>query len=478
MCKQSIRPRTVPELVSAINAPITRSLNNADTSCPSTHDRQSRTGQTSHIAVPITTHKPKLNRRQRRRESAKSRVELNLPTVPAIARRNVIETSHLHETEEARGKSSLELYYKMFQPYSLHGLSVCWDTSLNMQLIIMSSAIRIDQNTLSSIIKTSFTEKGSPLHQRNSQYLGIPDESSYVVRLDSSTGAIVAIMLRSFFPNEVSTFSSGFSIIHDATSRGWNKGCEADPRPTINRILPQLKDPVAMKCGGFARTNVKRVISVGTQSSVKPTGSKIVYHNSKGKIIQRPLSSHIDRHTWAKSGSKTILESISILAPKYLAPVRTFLGLIDHVFRTFGPIYLSSRGWPSRVVESNMASMINGIHISSLKTTNHKPIGVHRDPPCPLFAIACGHTIYDGIAGSTTRMSNGGNLILVDGMIRLNYRPTDLVLFDGNFAHTVSSLRHTSKSPASGIIERRSVIAFSKWRREAMKNAYSGFYHT
>ena len=75
-------------------------------------------------------------------------------------------------------------------------------------------------------------------------------------------------------------------------------------------------------------------------------------------------------------------------------------------------------------------------------------------------------------------MCNEGNLILVDGMIRLNYRPMDLVLFDGNFAHTVSSLRHTSNSPASGIIERKSVIAFSKWRREAMKNAYTGFYHT
>ena len=107
--------------------------------------------------------------------------------------------------------------------------------------------------------------------------------------------------------------------------------------------------------------------------------------------------------------------------------------------------------------------------------TNYKPIGVHRDPPSPIFALICGHGVHKLRDGKVTKTSNGGNLFLADGMFRLDYGPRDVVLMDGNWAHGVSNLRHNSQSEST--CTRFSMISFSRWRREKMKKAgsYTGY---
>ena len=64
---------------------------------------------------------------------------------------------------------------------------------------------------------------------------------------------------------------------------------------------------------------------------------------------------------------------------------------------------------------------------------------------------------------------------MADGMIRLDYSPRDLILFDGNFAHGVSNI--ITPSGVGRNIERFSIIVFFRWGKEKIKKAgdYTGY---
>lgn len=65
--------------------------------------------------------------------------------------------------------------------------------------------------------------------------------------------------------------------------------------------------------------------------------------------------------------------------------------------------------------------------------TDNMPLGIHRDPPTPTPAAVCGPSNYTlDTDGNWQRLQMGGNLFLADGMFRLDYRPHDFVIFDGN----------------------------------------------
>ena len=89
--------------------------------------------------------------------------------------------------------------------------------------------------------------------------------------------SIIAQVFREAFTEEDSLVSFLLGEIHNDQSKGWNKGCEADPRPFENRVLSQLKDPIAMKSGGLMNSNVKWIDRIGSKSSSKapnPTRKK------------------------------------------------------------------------------------------------------------------------------------------------------------------------------------------------------------
>ena len=71
-------------------------------------------------------------------------------------------------------------------------------------------------------------------------------------------------------------------------------------------------------------------------------------------------------------------------------------------------------------------------------------------------------------------------MFLADFMFNLEYGPQDFVLFDGNLAHGVTGLRHLkcTKAKEREELSRFSMITFSRWRKERMKNPgnYNGSY--
>jgi len=130
----------------------------------------------------------------------------------------------------------------------------------------------------------------------------------------------------------------------------------------------------------------------------------------------------------------------------------------------FVPIYLQSRGWANKDILLSLESIAASLLTTTLKVSNYKQIGIHRDLPTPLFAAVCGHTNYIEKYGDFVRTSNGGDLFLADGMMRLDYSPRDLILFDGNFAHGISNI--INPSIIGRKIEIFSIIAFSRWGKE------------
>ena len=67
-------------------------------------------------------------------------------------------------------------------------------------------------------------------------------------------------------------------------------------------------------------------------------------------------------------------------------------------------------------------------------------LGVHRDPPGPLYAMIAGPGNYAWNGSEWQQVMQGARLILVDGWFDISYGPRDLVFLDGNYMHGISSL--------------------------------------
>ena len=71
--------------------------------------------------------------------------------------------------------------------------------------------------------------------------------------------------------------------------------------------------------------------------------------------------------------------------------------------------------------------------------------------------------------GQCSRNSNGGDLVIVDGMIRIKRSPFDFVLMDGNYCHAVSNLRQLGTPDEDPGLCRFNFSLFITFMRERMK---------
>ena len=94
-------------------------------------------------------------------------------------------------------------------------------------------------------------------------------------------GPIVAIVIRDSMDDNLASASLILEREHNHVSKGWNKGCEADPWASSHNILSQVKNPLAMKSAGFCLSNICKVLSVGPNNPSKTTSPKFKYINIK-----------------------------------------------------------------------------------------------------------------------------------------------------------------------------------------------------
>ena len=103
-------------------------------------------------------------------------------------------------------------------------------------------------------------------------------------------------------------------------------------------------------------------------------------------------------------------------------------------------------------------------------------LGVHRDPPGPLYAMIAGPGNYAWNGSEWQQVMQGARLILVDGWFDISYGPRDLVFLDGNYMHGISSLCDLPRQKPTQL-ERFSMIFFCPFARVGMPAACNEYHN-
>jgi hypothetical protein len=420
------------------------------------------------------------NRKQRRTQAAVHRQKHNLPFVSSKAKKLMMTSEKHYDKARKDGDMVMNKYkHRILGMENSIQLVFVNDGAKNHAVVVLDSMCRMHSEEVKATLKCNFSDKDTLNDFRNSDSLGL-GRASFFVRWDSVNGPIVAIVIRDSMDDSLASASLILEREHNRVSKGWNKGCEADPWASSHNILSQVKNPLAMKSAGFCLSNVCKVLSVGPDNPSKSTSPKFKYINVKeGRVVSRPLCAFIDRHKWSSNNSSiSPLRTLAGITHEEQDLVSSYLDRRIELFQHYLPQYLGSRGWSMKhTIEAvEWSSEPNIVH-STLKTLRNKIPGNHRDPPTPTFACVGGHGNFELKDGVFVRKQLGGNLYLVDGLLRLDYGPRDMIFLDGNVAHGVTNMRHMTQK--KGNLSRFSVISFSNWRREKMKKPgnYDGYYN-
>jgi hypothetical protein len=344
----------------------------------------------------------------------------------------------------------------------LRGVSVLRSRSGELPVVVISEDRLMSAKEESAVLKTSFSSKQlNMLHICNSRKLGL-ENTSFEIRVGNRRGRIIAILLRNMLTKADSLQNKLLLECHDSESKWWTKGCEADTRPTAESIISNLRDANVMHSSGFTKSNVSKIEHVGPLKSDGSGRSVLVYTNKKGISITRPMCTALNRHKWPSKG----INSLSHTANKFDPNCElTLVSRVRALYHSIVRRYLCSNDFERHVIDECMTGLDDSLTLSTLKLTCNNQIAVHRDPPTPMPACAFGMTtnIYDENSGEWKKRGKGGQLYLMNGLFSLDYSPTDVVFWDGNLAHGVTSIVRVQEGPQH---VRFSALLFSTWRRE------------
>lgn len=344
----------------------------------------------------------------------------------------------------------------------LRGLYTVRPANGNLPVVVMAEERLMTAAEESAIIKTVFSNKQlNMLHICNSKKLGL-DNESFEIRLGNKSGRIIAIVLRDALTLSESLQSLLLSQCHDSESSWWTNGCEADVRPTGESVIRNLKDPKIMHSSGLNRSNVVKIKHTGPLHDDGSGRPIFVYENKTGETITRPFCAALNRHKWACNGKRSIESAAERVEP---GQQLSLLSKVKQLYQSNIQLYLSSKGFNNDMVMDCLSSLDESMTLSTLRLSSRNQLAVHRDPPTPMPACSFGMTIhtYNVRSKCWDRTGKGGQLYLMNGLFNLEYSPRDVVLWDGNMAHGVSTIvRRQSKDEHF----RFSALLFSNWRRE------------
>ena len=118
-------------------------------------------------------------RRQRRTLRGQFRDANNLPSVPPIAKRHMVETERDYREKIQMARSILASYQSKFKNADKHlGCSVDIISTKSKQSasIIIEESIRLPNDQVKEILSATMADKGSGLNDRSSRGLGIRDD--------------------------------------------------------------------------------------------------------------------------------------------------------------------------------------------------------------------------------------------------------------------------------------------------------------
>lgn len=316
------------------------------------------------------------------------------------------------------------------------------------------------------VTKICPSDKGLNLDERCAASLGLEPDESFEVRWDGIDGDLIVMMFRDVFTPREARAADLFKQEHTIHSKGWNRGCEADLIPRENTTRRQLNNPDMIL--GTSNVNPdKPLISVGPGGKGPTTGPRAIYHNGK-KPKDIPLCTFLNRMKWVRTDTgkdghkydKFIQRSENVEAAKYFNKLKSIY--MRHCLAFMGENYNENH-----LGEVEASLLMNTNIIDDDVST----MAIHKDPTTPTPALAAGPSNYsfDEVKEEWTLSHNGGRLYIAEGLFWIDYRPTDVALFDGNVPHGVSRMRPRGVDKRQPVVyERFSIILFSEFRRTKM----------
>jgi hypothetical protein len=329
---------------------------------------------------------------------------------------------------------------------------------------------RIDNTRGQTITKITVSDKGKLAEILNRRTLGSPTDPT---DLYDSEGKLIARHLPNAIPEKLARAWPIVKQLHELTSTGWAKGCEADTLPNPDQMMNLIKDPVSMQ--GFGLSDKTEILSIEFKTTTT-TSLQVVYRNRKGQSKRFQIAMKIDRHTTTRDKLTKIITAIteSCDDPDLQLELENATDLLLHlesVYRKHAHDFYADRMWSKQDAEAHLNGDTLKLHLSSNLSSQGSPfnIGIHKDPPSPSPALIAGSTTYSLRNGTWSKNCKGGRLFYADGLVDLSYGPRDIILMDGNIPHGVTNMRDPVPEMAGLQLQRFSLVLFDKFGRERMK---------
>ena len=352
-------------------------------------------------------------------------MESNLARISYQVRESIIVSENHYVNADSKSTEVLVKYQLELKQ------SPSYDLKLNshngmVPVIVIDHKARLSSERLKMVLKGHMSEKGSGLSDRCCESFGISEQDVNIC-FGNKNGSIAVQSCRNCFTKEEAKGGVYFKARHRGNFSGWNKGCEAEPRPRASTILGQLKKSKAMKGCGLTASIVKAVTSIGPNINAKrvATAVRFSYQSAKGKQDTRPFGPHLDQATWEGKSLAVLFQA----CPG--AKAKAYYNKMKKLYLELTPAHLKSQGYPDDDIITIMTDIEHNLGTSTLFIPSTRQLGIHIDAPIPAPAGVCGPANFCLYAkGSWIRKQIGGNLFFADGMFRLDYdyEPLDFIL--------------------------------------------------
>jgi len=287
------------------------------------------------------------------------------------------------------------------------------DTGIGIDVLFTRDAARVPPNLLKPLLKT---------HIYNNTFININLKARTTSSYPSTVLGIAwgeprpnpeihTLLVRGALSLEGMATRRLLELLHFQKDEGWMKVCGASGRIRIRNMLHNVKNILAMRGYGLQPEQLQTI-------DIKGSTARAHYRNAKGEEKSFQLGNLLSREIW----TTTQVEHLQPLVSEYLKNV-------EDVYAAHAAKVL--RGWKGLKDAHIPFLELKLERIASNAVTPSKGLlAIHKDRRMALPGILTRSTLdvpYDG-----------GDLVLIDGYLIVDYTEEDAVLFWGDeVAHAV-----------------------------------------
>jgi len=244
--------------------------------------------------------------------------------------------------------------------------------------------------------------------------------------------------------------------IHVRSSRGWMKGCMASGPVTKTGISRARNLGWPILGWGSSGENITSVQISSTSGSARCT-----YTNKQGKERSFQMGGFLDRETSEDGLKKYQVLAVLFGFEKYLPVLKCYFEEMRSVYRQLAPLMIDEDAGRIVTAEHGPASTL--CTAANLVDCGFSRMHIHQDRPSLFPAAISGLN-----AAGKHRKWRGGELVLIEGGVIIEYGCRDVVLINGSQLHGVLPIRPGYRMHCA---TRFSLVHFSRATQADLKAA-------